>query len=91
MLTCVAIGFINGIVIVKAKIPAFLVTLAMSSIIRGAYLLYTGGAPKGDIAAEFRLIASAWIGEPSGSFLGIFPIAGLIWIGIFAILAFGAL
>jgi ribose/xylose/arabinose/galactoside ABC-type transport system permease subunit len=85
---CIIIGFINGIVIVKAKMPPFLVTLAMSSVIRGAYLLYTGGAPRGGIAKEFRVIARKWIGSPVGNAPGIFPVAGIIWIMVFLILLF---
>lgn len=90
ILICAGIGAINGVVIVRIKLPAFLVTLAMASIIRGAYLLYTGGAPKGSIALEFRSIASEWVGQPSSSgiFPGLFPVAGLIWVIVFAVLAF---
>ena len=85
---CILIGFISGFVIVKLKIPPFLVTLAMSSVIRGSYLLYTGGAPRGDIAEEFRFIANKWIGPPVGNSPGVFPVAGLVWLSIFIILLF---
>lgn len=85
---CLAIGFINGIVIVKLKVPAFLFTLSMSSMLRGVYMLYTGGMPVGKVSPEFCMIARDWIGKPSGNFLGLFPIAGMIWILAFIVIAF---
>lgn len=88
LIICILIGFINGVVIVKVKMPPFLVTLAMSSVVRGAYLLYTGGAPRGGIAEEFRFIARKWIGSPIGDAPGIFPVAGIVWITIFFVLLF---
>lgn len=88
LIICILIGFINGVVIVKVKMPPFLVTLAMSSVVRGAYLLYTGGAPRGAIAEKFRFIARGWVGSPIGDAPGIFPIAGVIWITIFFVLLF---
>ena len=39
----IIIGFVNGIIITKFKVPAFMATLAMMTSIRGAALLYTGG------------------------------------------------
>ncbi|MCB1486619.1 MAG: ABC transporter permease [Bauldia sp.] len=38
-------GFVNGIVTVKFKVPAFIATLAMSLALAGLALLTTGGAP----------------------------------------------
>lgn len=39
------IGFINGVIVVKCRIPAFIVTLAMSLALSGLAMLVTGGAP----------------------------------------------
>jgi len=39
------IGLINGIIIVRFRIPAFIATLAMSLMLAGVALLLTGGAP----------------------------------------------
>ncbi|WP_159013690.1 ABC transporter permease [Acidisoma sp. S159] len=39
------VGLINGIVIVRFRIPAFIATLAMSLVLAGVALLLTGGAP----------------------------------------------
>ncbi|QNM06669.1 ABC transporter permease [Qiania dongpingensis] len=72
----IIIGFVNGIIITKFKVPAFMATLAMMTSIRGAALLYTGGNviyQIGDIAV---------LGK--GSVLGI-PIPVLIMLILFVI------
>jgi len=73
------IGFINGIMIVKAKIPAFLATLAMSIIIKGVNYIFTKGSPIGSIAEPFRVISEGW--------LGFLPISGIIWVLIWALIS----
>lgn len=40
-----AIGFVNGLAIVKLRIPPFIVTLAMSLALSGLAMLATGGSP----------------------------------------------
>lgn len=75
-------GLINGVAIVKIKIPAFLTTLAMSIIIKGITLIYTKGSPIGNIAQSFRGISEAWLFNNS------IPVAALIWVVIWAIIAF---
>ncbi len=57
-------GIINGVFISYAKMPAFIVTLAMMEIPRGSALLYTGGYPLGGLPKEFAIIGR-------GSVLGI--------------------
>lgn len=74
------IGFINGLTILKVKIPPFLVTMAMSLVIEGCYMVYTKGSPKGNIAGGFRIISDGWLGP--------LPLAGLIWVGTWLIFAF---
>jgi ribose/xylose/arabinose/galactoside ABC-type transport system permease subunit len=72
------VGFVNGFIVVRFEMPPFLVTMAMASIIQGAFFIYTKGSPKGSIAAEFRIISDGWIAE-------ILPIALIIWLSIWAI------
>ena len=43
LLVGIACGFINGLIISKLNLPAFIVTLAMMSSARGAALVYTNG------------------------------------------------
>jgi ribose/xylose/arabinose/galactoside ABC-type transport system permease subunit len=80
LLLSALIGLVNGITILKVKIPPFLVTLAMSLVIEGGYMVYTKGSPQGNIAQGFRFISDGWVGP--------IPIAGLIWFGVWGILAF---
>jgi ribose/xylose/arabinose/galactoside ABC-type transport system permease subunit len=39
------IGFVNGLLIIKLRIPAFIATLAMALLLSGLGLLLTGGSP----------------------------------------------
>ncbi len=80
LLISLLIGFINGITILKVNIPPFLVTLAMSLVIEGFYMVYTKGSPKGNIAEGFRFVSDGWIGP--------LPISGLIWLAIWIIFSF---
>lgn len=80
LLLAAFIGFVNGYTILKVKIPPFLVTLAMSLVIEGAYMVYTKGSPKGNIAQGFRIISDGWIGP--------LPVAGILWVVVWGIFAF---
>lgn len=74
------VGVANGISISKLKIPPFLITLAMSILIEGAYFIYTKGSPKGKIAEGFRFISDGWVGA--------IPVSLVIWLLIWGIFAF---
>ena len=43
LLSCVVIGAVNGLVVVAGKVPPFIATLGMMTIVRGGCLLFTGG------------------------------------------------
>jgi inositol transport system permease protein len=47
------IGTINGFVITTFNIPAFIMTLAVTTVTRGAVLLYTNATPITGMAKEF--------------------------------------
>ena len=51
-LGCV-LGGLNGMMIAYAKMPPFIVTLAMMTIARGLALIYTGGYPIAGIDQAF--------------------------------------
>lgn len=74
------IGLLNGLAIVKLKLVPFVMTLAMSSMITGVYLLYTGGSPRGRLPSVLRFIGAGRIGN-------VFPAAIIVFI-IVAIAAF---
>ncbi|MFZ4216116.1 ABC transporter permease [Pantoea endophytica] len=48
-----ALGAFNGFLIAYARMPSFIVTLAMLGIARGLALIYTGGYPISGVPADF--------------------------------------
>ena len=77
LLTGITVGLINGIIVTKAKIPSFLVTLGMLGIARGVARTITGSLPVNIYSKEFKVFWGA------GEIFHI-PIA-LLWV-IFALL-----
>ena len=55
------IGWFNGVGIAYGKIPPFIVTLGMMTIIRGAALIVSGGAPVFGVTDQFEAIAGAFL------------------------------
>ncbi|HMN87033.1 MAG TPA: ABC transporter permease, partial [Bauldia sp.] len=68
------VGLLNGLVVVGLKVTPLIATLAMNSILFGAALVYTGGAPHGEAAPAFE-----WIGAGN---LGGLPVSTLFWLAI---------
>lgn len=79
LLLCLAIGLVNGFIISHFKMQPFLVTMAMQMIIEGGYYIYTKGIAKGSISPGFRFVSEGWI--------GLVPIAGIIWVVLWAVLS----
>lgn len=57
-----AVGLANALLIVKLRIPPFIVTLATMSSVRGIAWVYTKGAPKGSVAESIRFLANGYWG-----------------------------
>lgn len=76
------IGLVNGLLVAFARVPALLATLAVGTIVQGAYLVYTHGQPSGSAAPGFGLIANNWMG---GSLV---PWDVLLWLAVWALMAF---
>ena len=53
-----ASGFLAGLVITRFRITAFIVTLALMTILRGAAFIYTQGRPIWELPDTFKLLAS---------------------------------
>ncbi len=70
------LGLLNGLLITKGKIPAFIATMGMMTIVRGYTLVYTDGRPITGLSEEFR-----WLG---GGYLGGIPVPVIIMALIFA-------
>jgi len=58
------IGFVNGVMISRLKIPPFIATLGMMTFARGWAFVYSQGRPRGSLIDEFQVIGQ-------GSILGI--------------------
>jgi ribose transport system permease protein len=77
----ILIGLVNGLLITRFNVTPFIATLGMNFVIYGAALVYSGGAPRGDIPDNMRFWGNGFIG-------GFFPSAALIWIVVTIVAAF---
>lgn len=80
LLLALVIGLCNAALIVWFKVTPLIATLSSNSVLFGAALVYTGGAPHGSAAPTFN-----WIGQGN---IGGFPASALTWIVIALVLAF---
>lgn len=55
----VAVGLLNGVVVAKGKIPAFIVTMGTQSIARGLALILAHGMPIGEFPDAFNYLGTA--------------------------------
>jgi len=62
VLTGAACGAINGFLVTKVRLPPFIVTLGMMSIVRGAALVFTEGRPVSGFDPLFRSLAAGQLG-----------------------------
>ncbi len=72
-------GLINGFVITYFRIPAFIMTLAMTTVARGAELLYTGGVPVTNLG-DFKVIGQGSLGIIPVSVVILFFVIGATWV-----------
>lgn len=76
LIACLAlalvIGLLNGLLVIIVGITPLVATLGMNSILFGAALVYTGGAPRGDVAPAFEVLGT-------GDVFGL-PAPALIWL-----------
>jgi len=56
------IGLVNGLITVTRKVPSFVVTLGMMSIVHGAALIVTGGYPKGRASSYVVFFGERFLG-----------------------------
>jgi ribose/xylose/arabinose/galactoside ABC-type transport system permease subunit len=74
----VLVGIVNGVLVAFLRVPALLATLAVGTIVQGAYFIYTKGQPSGNASPGFLKIANGWLG---GS---IAPWDFLLWVAVWA-------
>ncbi|MBN1478639.1 ribose ABC transporter permease [candidate division KSB1 bacterium] len=56
-----ALGFFNGIVITRFKVPPFVATLAMLTMARGLTMLWSGGFPITGLGKTFAFWGTGWL------------------------------
>lgn len=61
LLTGLACGLVNGLLITYGRLPPFIATLGLMSVARGGALLYTDGRPVSGFGEDFRWLASGEI------------------------------
>ena len=62
MLLCGLIGAVNGSVIAFLKVPPFIATLGMQTLVYGACLIYTGAIPIGGLRNDYTGFATGYVG-----------------------------
>lgn len=72
LLLGVIIGSINAFGVCVMKIPAFIMTLGMGTVVRGASVIWSNGAPKGRSAPLIQAIANTNLG-------GVIPWIVVVW------------
>lgn len=75
----VFVGSLSGFVITKYKIPAFIMTLAMTTVARGVVLLYTNGVPVTNLG-NFSVLGQGFIGFLPVSVLILIIFATISWV-----------
>jgi inositol transport system permease protein len=73
------IGAVNGFVITKFNIPAFIMTLAVTTVARGAVLLYTNANPVTGMGTAFTFIGQGYIGFMPFSVLVLIILFCITW------------
>lgn len=80
ILVGLALGWFNGLVITRFRLPPFVATLGTLSIARGLTMLWTGGFPITGLGEEFGFLGTGhWLGVPmpvwiSAALVGIFVV-----------------
>lgn len=77
LLTCIAIGVANGLLISKLKIPALLVTLGMSTLLQGMSILITKGYTISGLPRQLTWFGT---GEVFGIPVSILVFALVVWV-----------
>lgn len=75
ILTGALLGFFNGFVITRFKVPSFVATLAMLTVARGLTMLWTKGFPISGLGEQFAYMGTGW-------FLGV-PVP--VWISVIVV------
>lgn len=72
---CAIIGVINGAVVSLFKVPPFIATLGMQTLVYGICLVYTGASPIGGLRRDYTSIATGYLGNPIISYVALIALA----------------
>ncbi len=83
VLLCLIVGFlvglINGTLVTKLRINPFIATLGMNSVVLGAALVYSRGAPLGSLPPVYRFWGTGFVGPvPASTIVWAVLVAGAI-------------
>jgi ribose transport system permease protein len=56
------VGLANGLIVARWRVPSFILTLGMATVISGVTQMYTGGTAAGEVAPGFRAVFNGRIG-----------------------------
>lgn len=76
-----AVGLVNGLLVVRRQVPAFVATFAAFVLVQGAITAWTRGAPSGTIPDALSPLGTGqWLGIPTPAwvFLAIAALAGVV-------------
>ncbi len=78
---CAIIGAVNGSIIAFFKVPPFIATLGMQTLVYGICLVYTGAIPIGGLRRDYTSLATGYIGNRIFSYVAIiaFVVGLLMW------------
>lgn len=81
ILTGGLLGFFNGWVITRFKVPSFVATLAMLTVARGLTMLWTKGFPISGLGEQFAYLGTGWLlGVPVPVWVSAAVVAAAIFI-----------
>ena len=62
LLMAIAVGLINGVLVVYGKMPSFIGTLVTMNIIKGIYFIYSNGLPISGLPESFNFLGAGYVG-----------------------------
>ncbi len=71
LVLCALIGAANGTVVSVFKVPPFIATLGMQTLVYGICLVYTGAQPIGNLQSGYTNIALGYVGNRMLSYIAI--------------------
>ena len=76
---CALIGAMNGTIISVFKVPPFIATLGMQTLVYGVCLVYTGAMPIGGLRRDYTQLATGYVGNRMFTYVFLIALA----VGIF--------